>query len=227
MDNTFLYSEVTDLPLDEVPGDGVHDWESTFPTLKVINDRKLDVLHEVRNASADGWFAWPQSNLWREGQQRWDVLPLLGFGMRALDKLACFPLLAELLTQVKGLRTAIFSRVGPRTKIKPHRGPFALSSNILRCHFGIQAPRNSGIWVNGQFVQQEAGEWIVFDDTKLHSGINDSDEDKIVLLLDLKRPEHAIPASWPRYPFPTGFPPGWESIANANENVERFDPESL
>jgi beta-hydroxylase len=212
----------------EEPELGYHEWRETFPQLRGVSDAREELLAEMRSADARTWFEWPQAELWKKPGQSWDVLPLIGFGRRMTDNLALFPALSRVLAKLPGLRTAIFSRVGPGTRITPHRGPFALSSHILRCHFGIRAPLGSGTWVRGEFRQQQVGEWIVFDDLCLHSGINEHvSEAKVVLLIDLQRPASARRPSWPAVPFPTGMPPGWEPVLDHVGGVERYDPESL
>jgi len=219
--------DVKEFPFDE-PELAYHDWRETYPQLGAIRDARDALLAEMRSVQARSWFEWPQAELWKKPGQSWDVLPLIGFGRRMRDNLALFPALARKLAELPGLRTAIFSRVGPRTSIEPHRGPFALSSNILRCHFGVSAPQPSGTWVRGEFRQQEVGEWIVFDDLCRHSGVNEHPtEPKIVLLLDLQRPASARRASWPVFPFPTGMPPGWEPVLDHVGKVELYDPESM
>ena len=210
------------------PEHAYFDWRETFPQLCAISDARERVLREVRSTEARNWFEWPQEELWKRPGQSWDVLPLVGFGRKMHGNLSLFPELAELLLKMPGLRTAIFSRVGPGTTIKPHRGPFLLSSHILRCHFGISAPVKSGVWVRGEFRQQEVGEWIVFDDLCMHSGLNEhASEPKVVLLVDLKRPASARSTSWPSYPFPTAMPEGWEPVLEKVGEVEEYDPESM
>ncbi len=224
----FRDNEGQDFPFEEPPGVGLYDWREVYPQLRVIGDARHEIFAEVQSTPAAAWFGWPQEELWKFDAQAWDVLPFLGFGHKLVANMDRFPKLSQLLARIPGLRTAIFSRVGPRTRIAQHRGPFLLSSQILRCHFGITAPPRSGVCVNGVRVEQPVGDWVVFDDVLPHSGFNDADTgDKIVLLLDLKRPEHLRPASWPRYPFPTEMPPGWESVLAGESRVERFDPDSL
>jgi len=46
----------------------------------------------------------------------------------------------------------------------------------------------SGVAVEDEFRQITKGEWIVFDDSKEHIGVNDTDENRVVLLLDIERP---------------------------------------
>ncbi len=221
-----LYDEVAEFHYEEAPGSGLYDWRETYPSLLPLYRARHAIVEEVEHSSASTWFDWPQRQLWQTESQEWKILPLIGFGVKVVDNLAAFPKLAQILSGIPELRTAIFSRVGAHTRIKPHRGPFVLSSNVLRCHLGIRAARPSGMWVNEIFVQQQRGEIIVFDDSKLHTGINDSDEDKIVLLIDLKRPSHTIPASWPTFPFPTDLPPGWEAVANHSKTLEHYDVET-
>jgi len=229
-DAVFLYQDHdgADFPFEEAPGTGLHDWRDVYPQLRVVDEARDEIFAEVSSSAAVSWFGWPQHHLWKRDGQRWDVLPFLGFGHKLVANLERFPRLSRVLAGIPGLRTAIFSRVGPRTRIAPHRGPFLLSSQILRCHYGIAAPPEGGVSIGGVRVQQRVGEWIVFDDVRMHYGFNEAPAgDKIVLLLDLKRPDHLRPSSWPRYPFPTQMPPGWESVLEGDSPVERFDPERL
>jgi len=222
------YSAADDFPYAE-PEHAYFDWRETFPQLRAISDVRDQVLDEVRSVGeARNWFEWPQEELWKKPGQVWDVLPLVGFGRKMHGNLSLFPELAARVLKIPGLRTAIFSRVGPGTTIEPHRGPLALSSHILRCHFGISAPVPSGMWVRGEFRQQPVGDWIVFDDLCLHSGLNEhASQPKVVLLIDLKRPASARRASWPSGPFPTLMPEGWEPVLDRISEVESYDPESL
>ena len=161
----------------EEPARGFFEWREIFPQLGSIRDARKEILDEVGSLGSRSWFEWPQYELWKTPGQSWDVLPLIGFGRRMLDNLAGFPRLARLLAGVPGLRTAIFSRVGPGTSIEPHRGPFALSSNILRCHFGIRAPEPSGVWVRGEFRQlmtkmERWGDALTFEDRVFTGGLS-------------------------------------------------------
>ena len=66
----------------------------------------------------------------------------------------------------------------------------SLSNNVLRCHYGIKVPNECYIYVETEKQQMLDNEIIVFDDSKLHSAGNFSNEDRIVLILDIERPDY-------------------------------------
>ena len=96
-----------------------------------------------------------------------------------------------LLKQIPGIKTALFSRLGPGTKLTPHQGWASLANIVLRCHLGISIPDDGkgGVTVENEFHQIEKGKWLVFDDSKMHTGSNEGSTDKIILLVDIERPE--------------------------------------
>ena len=109
--------------------------------------------------------------------------------MHSLLLLQYVALLRYLLKSIPNLKTAIFSRLGPHTTLKKHKGWAGLSNHVLRCHMGIEVPiGKSGISVEDSFRYVRKAKWVVFDDSKDHSGINETDEYRTVLLLDIDRP---------------------------------------
>ncbi|GMH96994.1 hypothetical protein TrST_g3460 [Triparma strigata] len=79
----------------------------------------------------------------------------------------------------------ILSRLGGRARIKKHVGP----SNLrLTCHLGVKVPEGCGIEVAGVEMGWKEGECIVFDDGYEHRVWNDSEEDRIVLLIRFWNP---------------------------------------
>ena len=149
------------------------------------------------------------------------------------------PRTAALLRQIPGLYTAFFSVLDPHQVIAPHWGYY---KGILRYHLGVVIPYNNAdklCWlrvnadpqdnaaerdkknkqrdtrsiVKGEVYHWHDGEGIVFDDNYLHDAGNDSDQVRVVLWLDLKRP----------LPLPLDLfnrAVGW--IANRDESVQKI-----
>jgi beta-hydroxylase len=124
------------------------------------------------------------------------------------------PRTAALLREIPGLYTAVFSVLYPGQVIAPHWGYY---KGILRYHLGVVIPydnSNEACWlrvhgdrhdnelqrdkknsqrdtssiVKGEVYHWHEGEGIVFDDNYLHDAANGSDQIRVVLWLDLKRP---------------------------------------
>ena len=172
------------------------DWRSIFPELERI---ELDVVKSELND--DQWQDWPERTLYDQTpDSEWKVIPFCATfpgndpSMTQWNQSAVrrFPKTVALLKQIPGLRTAGFSRLGPYTALKYHRGWASLSNHVLRCHLPVKVPEGEilcGVVVNDVFQFHREGEWIVFDDSKLHKAFNfHPSEDRIVLLLDIQRP---------------------------------------
>ena len=88
----------------------------------------------------------------------------------------------------KGGGEVIVSKLGPRSKIKPHCAPTNLR---LTAHLGLKVPPGCGITVGGSERVWVESSCLVFDDSFLHSVRNDSDEDRVVLLVRFPHPDLA------------------------------------
>ena len=80
---------------------------------------------------------------------------------------------------------AMFSMLAPHTRIPPHKG---VANTRLVCHLPLIVPANCGFRVGATTRQWQVGEAFVFDDTIEHEAWNDSDELRVVLILDLWPP---------------------------------------
>lgn len=96
------------------------------------------------------------------------------------------------------LRTALFSRLEPRTTLSAHTGWADLANHVLRLHIPLVVPGGShnlglcGTWVDGTVETHRMGEVVCFDDSKVHRAFNYTDEERIVLIVDLARTD-ALP----------------------------------
>jgi aspartate beta-hydroxylase len=79
------------------------------------------------------------------------------------------------------------SRMRGGTHVQPHRGPTNLR---VRCHLGIKVPDGDcAIRVGDETRRWEEGRCLVFDDYFEHEAWNHTDEDRIVLIVDLWHPD--------------------------------------
>ena len=116
------------------------------------------------------------------------------------------PKTAALLREIPGMYTAFFSILAPKQYITPHWGYY---KGFVRYHLGVIIPddnagRECWLRVNadrehnalrthdgvekGETYYWRNGEGIVFDDNYLHDAANESDEIRVVLWLDMRRP---------------------------------------
>lgn len=119
---------------------------------------------------------------------KWRSFFLYGYGYSVPQNCAACPRTAELVSRIPGLNTALFSVLVPNTHIPPHTG---VTRAILVCHLGLQVPRDSAncrIRVVDEWREWQEGKAFVFDDCYNHEVLNNTDETRIVLLLQFRRP---------------------------------------
>jgi len=118
----------------------------------------------------------------------WKTFFLYGYGEKAEENCARCPRTTELIEQVPGMTTAFFSILSPGKHIPPHRGPY---KGVLRYHLGLKVPEPAEkcrIRVDDQIVHWEEGDSMVFDDTYNHEVWNETNGERAILFLDVKRP---------------------------------------
>lgn len=99
------------------------------------------------------------------------------------------PTLAGYLNKIPGLVSISFSRLAPYSVIAEHRGD---TNAAFRCHLGIEVPEgrpNCGFMVSGEQRAWQEGKWLFFNDAQRHSAWNKTDKRRILLILDVIRPE--------------------------------------
>ncbi|GMH89678.1 hypothetical protein TL16_g11531 [Triparma laevis f. inornata] len=80
----------------------------------------------------------------------------------------------------------ILSRLGGHAKILPHCGPTNLR---LTCHLGVKVPvGDCGIKVAGEVLRWKEGGCVVFDDGYEHEVWNETEEERVVLLIRFWNP---------------------------------------
>ncbi|HKR91843.1 aspartyl/asparaginyl beta-hydroxylase domain-containing protein [Novosphingobium sp.] len=125
---------------------------------------------------------------------RWRSFFLVGYRYRDEANCRACPRTAELISKVPGLNSAFFSILVPGTHLPAHTG---VSKAFLTCHLGIQVPHESAkcrMRVVDEWLEWREGKCLVFDDVYNHEVVNDSDETRIVLLVQFKRP--VGPVGW-------------------------------
>ena len=93
--------------------------------------------------------------------------------------------------------SAMFSVLRPHTRIPPHTG---VSNTRLVVHLPLIVPPGCRFRVGNETRTWERGRAWVFDDTVEHEAVNDSDQDRIILIFDIAQPaispaEHAAIAA--------------------------------
>ena len=126
---------------------------------------------------------------------RWKTYFLYAMGEKAEGNCGRCPITTDVLERIPGMTTAFFSILAPGKQIPAHRGVF---KGFVRCHLGLRVPTDREscfMRVAEERFDWEDGKCVVFDDTYDHEVQNNTDEMRVVLLLDVVRPMHT-PARW-------------------------------
>lgn len=82
--------------------------------------------------------------------------------------------------------TIMFSLLRAGARIPAHTGTI---NTRLICHLPLVVPPKCGFRVGNETREWEVGKLLMFDDTIEHEAWNDSDQDRVVLIFDVWRPE--------------------------------------
>ncbi|KDO27604.1 hypothetical protein SPRG_06872 [Saprolegnia parasitica CBS 223.65] len=191
--------------IDDKCNPSYYDYSEVFPQLELLRSHYETIRDEALKAQlAHDWPNWPEDHYIGEDGE-WRVFPLC-YTFPAWDAskttwvhgtCAQCPATVALLQAIPGIRTALFSKLGPETTLGAHRGWADLANDILRCHIGLDVPTYDGddatccIVVDGEPRAQANGRVLVFDDSKLHFAFNrHPTAARCILIVDLYRPAH-------------------------------------
>ncbi len=127
---------------------------------------------------------------------RWSVLYFYAGGRRIEATRRACPRTSEIVDSIPGAGEAgqtYLSVLRGGTHIKRHFGPI---NTRLRCHLGIAVPEAARIRIGEEKYEWREGQCLIFDDSFEHEVWNDSDAERVVLLIDLWHPELTAAERW-------------------------------
>ncbi len=175
---------------------------SDFPWLKrletatgEIREELLAVLREDRDdfrpyvAHPDGApiAQWAELN----HSMRWNALFLWKDGIRQEEQCRRCPRMAALLDTLPMIDipnfgpTVLFSVLAPHTHIPPHS---SVTNARLVVHLPLTVPPGCRFRVGNETREWREGQAWVFDDTIEHEAWNDSDEKRVIVMIDIWNP---------------------------------------
>jgi aspartyl/asparaginyl beta-hydroxylase (cupin superfamily) len=195
------HQEPSDFHYPGMPEIEFHD-PALFPGLAAFEQAtaeiraEFDALIEAEAAEMVPYIQYPERvpmRQWKElnHNPKWTAIHLLQNGQRVdANARHCPETLAAIVgmdqPQVPGASpNAMFSLLAPRTRIPPHTG---VANTRLVCHLPLIVPPNCGFRVGETTREWRMGEAFVFDDTIEHEAWNESDELRVVLIIDLWPP---------------------------------------
>jgi len=155
------------------------NWEQILPEIKTILQQR-EAIPGFQDISPD------QHKLAIDGN--WRTFFLYGFGTQFVKNAKQAPHTCKLIEKTENLQTAWFSILAPGYHIPHHRG---VTKGILRYHLGLIIPKDfekCRIRVGEEIRPWQPGKGFVIDDTFDHEVWNDTDEERVILIVDFDRP---------------------------------------
>lgn len=162
-----------------------------FPHLNLLREN-FDAIRDEALASLDK-SGKIMNDMYFQGiaDEGWKRLYIKWHGpIDPLAKKEC-PFTCSLIEKMPEVSVAMFSILMPGSKILPHHGPAKM---CLRYHLGLSTPNDPkcSITLNGEKYSWKDGEDVMFDDTLMHEVHNNTDKKRIILFLDVERPQEGI-----------------------------------
>lgn len=190
----------------------------TFPELKtlhdnweLIRDEALQINQQGAIKASDDMDDIGFNSFFKTG---WTRFYLKWYGTRLSSAAELCPETTRMVEAIPSVKGAMFAMLPPGARLVKHRDPFAGS---LRYHMGLSTPNDDDCYidVDGQKYSWRDGDVVMFDETYIHYAENKTDQNRIILFLDIKRPVSFKPIDWLNTAFSNVV-----MAASATKNVE-------
>ena len=195
------HQEPSDFHYPGLPEIEFHD-RDLFPNIEVLEQATADIRAEfnaliaAEAAEMVPYVQYPDRvplRQWRElnNNRDWTAIHLLKDGSPVEINARHCPRTMEAIGHMDQPRVpgaspvAMFSLLAPRTRIPAHTG---VANTRLVCHLPLIVPPDCGFRVGASTREWRVGEAFVFDDSIEHEAWNDSDELRVVLIIDVWPP---------------------------------------
>jgi aspartyl/asparaginyl beta-hydroxylase (cupin superfamily) len=174
----------------------IFDIDKTYPQLRIFDRAFPAIRNEVLKLLTDK----ERIAAYRDIDQRrafitaddrsgssWKIFYLYAMGERPAANRIRSPLTSELLDQVPGVYQALFSILEAGKSIPAHEGRYR---GYLRYHLALIVPDENPpyIRIKDEVHVWKEGQSILFDDSWNHEVINKATSDRVVLIVDVRRP---------------------------------------
>lgn len=159
---------------------------------KTIRDEALGLEEAAQIKAADGFEDIGFNSFFRTG---WKRFYLKWYRSSLVSANELCPKTVEMLNNIPSVKGAMFASLPPGARLVKHRDPYAGS---IRYHLGLVTPDSEDcfICVDGENYSWSDGEAVMFDETYIHFAENKTDQNRIVLFLDVKRPTTFFLVDW-------------------------------
>ncbi len=119
----------------------------------------------------------------------WKTISLKWWDIEFKKRQAFFPITTKIIQRFPEILSLSFNHLEAGGKILPHCGD---TNAIYRCHLGLVVPETlplCGFRVLDEYRSWKENEWLIFMDAYNHEAYNKSDKERIIMVVDVLRPE--------------------------------------
>jgi aspartate beta-hydroxylase len=180
----------------------VLDMESNFPdgrkfaaAWQAIREEALTVGRRLQEVPRFHEIMREQTAISANDGRDWRLFILKAYGIENPQNMEACPMLASVVAAAPDVLSASISFMAPNKHIPAHRGPFR---GVLRFYLPLVMPKAGDglpaavLKIDGSEYRLADGQCMLWDDTYPHEVWNPSEEVRIVLLLDVRRPNMPI-----------------------------------
>jgi aspartyl/asparaginyl beta-hydroxylase (cupin superfamily) len=162
----------------------LRELDHNFP---VIRDELLGLLAEKATIPRYHELDPMQAYISNATEKDWKIFYLDAMGEKPAANRARCPRTAALVDAVPGLFQAFFSILDGGKSVPAHCGPYR---GYIRYHLGLVVPEKDppSIRIKDQHYTWREGESVLFDDSWEHEVTNRAASDRVVLIVDIRRP---------------------------------------
>jgi aspartyl/asparaginyl beta-hydroxylase (cupin superfamily) len=168
--------------------------KDTLPWVKVLEDNwetirdEVVTLMEDKPAKLRPYFI---NKTMSFPPKKWKTMGLYFWKFTMHDNCRKCPQTIQLMKQIPHLTSCSLSVLEAGANINPHQGD---TDAIIRCHLGLSVPAalpECGFQVGKEIRPWENGKALPFCDAQTHTAWNNSGERRLILIIDVIRPEFA------------------------------------
>ena len=165
--------------------------KTRLPFVPALEQNWRAIRRELDGLGAGDFLRWYDDGAYNHG---WTVYGLVATVHEARERIdlrvreRC-PRTMELLDAIPGLQLAAFSRLAPGSVVYPHEDG---DTGAWRCHLPLRIPTGSRFVIEGQEIGWREGECVFFDHMRTHAVANESQDPRIVLIIDVWRSQYPL-----------------------------------
>lgn len=126
----------------------------------------------------------------------WKTISLNAWDVEVYENYKYFPKTLSVIKSIPNIVSSSFSMLAPQSKILPHCGD---TNGIFRCHLALSVPAKMpecGFRVGDEWQSWEEGKLLMFIDANNHEAINNTNENRFIMIIDIIRPEYINKKRW-------------------------------